>query len=198
MKGASSVGCNLYNRVACKITPWRHKHSASSNLATPNSFSSQISYECWDLRFSDTNLSLEITSQCFHWIVSRPWWWLEHSAVETNWGRLSVTNLSSENNLSMFWLNAPVVIRAKVKNCEQTLLSLANISHALLRMHYLIGGQRSVRIAGTLWWGGREGEAILTGLLTPASSVGLCLLVCGSLPPPTYINTLVTDPGNGL
>ena len=27
--------------------------------------------------------------------------------------RLSVTNLSSENNLPTFWLNAPVVIRAK-------------------------------------------------------------------------------------
>ena len=196
------MGCNLYNRVACKITPWRHKHSASSNLATPNSFSSQIehgdvSYESWHLRFSDTNLGSEITCQCFHWIVSRPWWWLEHSAVETSWGRLSVTNLSSENNLPMFRLNAPVVIRTKVKNCEQTLRFLANISHALLRMHYLIGGQRLVRIAGTLWWGGREGGAILTDLLTPVSS-GLCLLICGSLPPPTYINALVTDPGNSL
>ena len=28
--------------------------------------------------------------------------------------RLSVTNLSSENNLPMFWLNAPVIIRVKV------------------------------------------------------------------------------------
>ena len=30
--------------------------------------------------------------------------------------RLSVTNLSSENNLPTFRLNAPVVIRAKVRN----------------------------------------------------------------------------------
>ena len=33
---------------------------------------------------------------------------------------LSVTNLSSENNLPTFQLNAPDVIRAKVKKCEQT------------------------------------------------------------------------------
>ena len=32
-------------------------------------------------------------------------------------GRLSVTNLSLENNLPMFQLNAPVIIRAKVKKC---------------------------------------------------------------------------------
>ena len=44
--------------------------------------------------------------------------------------RLSVTNLSSENKLPMFRLNAPVVIRAKVKKCEQTLLFIA--------MHYLL------------------------------------------------------------
>ena len=42
--------------------------------------------------------------------------------------RLSVTNLRSENNLPTFQLNAPVVIRAKVKRCEQTLLFIA--------MHY--------------------------------------------------------------
>ena len=33
--------------------------------------------------------------------------------------RLSVTNLSSENNLLTFCLNAPVVIRAKVKKCSR-------------------------------------------------------------------------------
>ena len=43
--------------------------------------------------------------------------------------RLSVTNLSSENNLPMLHLNAAVVIRVKVKKCEQTLL----FTHALLR-----------------------------------------------------------------
>ena len=32
--------------------------------------------------------------------------------------RLSVTNFSLENILPMFWLNAPVIIRAKVKRCE--------------------------------------------------------------------------------
>ena len=32
--------------------------------------------------------------------------------------RLSITNLSSENNLPMFQLNAPVVIRGKVKKCK--------------------------------------------------------------------------------
>jgi len=35
---------------------------------------------------------------------------------------LSVTNLRLKNNLLTFQLNAPVVIRAKVKKCEQTLL----------------------------------------------------------------------------
>ena len=39
--------------------------------------------------------------------------------------RLSVTNLSLENNLPTFQLNAPVVIRAKVKKCEQTLVFIA-------------------------------------------------------------------------
>ena len=39
--------------------------------------------------------------------------------------RLSVTNLSLENNLRTFRLNAAVVIRAKVKRCEQTLLFIA-------------------------------------------------------------------------
>ena len=33
--------------------------------------------------------------------------------------RLSVTNFSSENNLLMFRLNAPVIIREKMKRCEQ-------------------------------------------------------------------------------
>ena len=42
--------------------------------------------------------------------------------------RLSVTNFSSENNLPMFRLNAAVIIRVKVKRCEQTLLFIA--------MHY--------------------------------------------------------------
>ena len=36
--------------------------------------------------------------------------------------KLSVTNFSSENNLLTFRLNAPVIIRVKVKRCEQTLL----------------------------------------------------------------------------
>ena len=36
--------------------------------------------------------------------------------------KVSGTNLSSENNLLTFRLNAPVVIRAKVKGCEQTFI----------------------------------------------------------------------------
>ena len=50
--------------------------------------------------------------------------------------RLSVTNFSSENNLVAFRLNAPVVIRAKVRRCEQTLLIY---SHALLRIQVATG-----------------------------------------------------------
>ena len=46
------------------------------------------------------------TLNFFQWLLS----WLLH--------RISVTNLSSENNLPTFWLNAPVVIRAKVKRCK--------------------------------------------------------------------------------
>ena len=44
------------------------------------------------------------TLNFFQWLLS----WLLH--------RISVTNLSSENNLPTFWLNAPVVIRAKDGN----------------------------------------------------------------------------------
>ena len=44
--------------------------------------------------------------QYFQWLLS----WLQLHRE-----RLSVTNLSSENNLPTFQLNAPVVIRAKVK-----------------------------------------------------------------------------------
>ena len=46
--------------------------------------------------------------------------WLWSTKVKSE-EQLSVTNLSSENNLLMFWLNAPVVIQAKMKKCEQTL-----------------------------------------------------------------------------
>ena len=57
--------------------------------------------------------------------------------------RLSVTNLSSENNLPTFQLNAPVVIREVVRKCER---NTAIYSYALLRIH-IIGGQRFVTIA---------------------------------------------------
>ena len=67
------------------------------------------------------------TSSSFQWLLS----WLLHE-----WrGRLSVTNLSSENNWLTFRLNAPVVISAKVKKCEQMLLFIA------MKIH-IIGGQR--------------------------------------------------------
>ena len=62
--------------------------------------------------------------------------------------RLSVTNFSSKNNLPTFQLNAPVVIRAKERRCEQTLLFIA--------MHYW--GYTSLEVKGR--W----------GLLLPASS----------------------------
>ena len=44
--------------------------------------------------------------------------------------RLSVTNFSLENNLPTFRLNAPVIIRAKVKRCEQMLLFIAVYPHS--------------------------------------------------------------------
>ena len=43
--------------------------------------------------------------------------------------RLSVTNLSSENKLPTFRLNAPVIIRMKVKEVQT---NAAIYSHALL------------------------------------------------------------------
>ena len=43
----------------------------------------------------------------------------------------------------MFRLNAPVIIRVKVKEVRT---NVANYSHVLLRIH-VIGGQRAVRIA---------------------------------------------------
>ena len=50
---------------------------------------------------------------------------------------------SSENNLPTFRLNAPVIIRAKVKRYEQNIIIY---SPTLLRIH-IIGGQRLERIA---------------------------------------------------
>ena len=41
--------------------------------------------------------------------------------------RLPGTNLSSENNLLTFRINALVIIRVKVKKCEQTLLFIAKL-----------------------------------------------------------------------
>ena len=51
--------------------------------------------------------------------------------------------IAQKNNLPMFRLNAPVVIRAKVKEVRT---NITIYSHTLLRIH-VIGGQRSVRIA---------------------------------------------------
>ena len=73
--------------------------------------------------------------------------------------RLSVTNLSSENNLPTFRLNAPVVIRAKVKRCEQTLLFIA--------MHYW--GYTSLEVKGR--WGLLHPPCLLiTAVQQPGSS----------------------------
>ena len=52
-------------------------------------------------------------------------------------------HLSSENSLPMFRLNAPVVIGAKVKRCEQALVFIA--------MHYRVSSvETSYFPAGTL------------------------------------------------
>ena len=56
--------------------------------------------------------------------------------------RNNVTNFTSENNLLTFRLNAPVVIRVKVKEVQT---NVAIYSHALLRIH-IIGDQRSVKL----------------------------------------------------
>ena len=54
---------------------------------------------------------------------------------------LSGTSLSSENYLLTFQLNAPVIIRTKVKRCKQTLLFIA--------MQY--SGYMSLEVIGR-WW----------------------------------------------
>ena len=88
-----------------------------------------------------TALMLHTSTDCsystlnfFQWLLS----WLLH--------RISVTNLSLENNLPTFWLNAPVVIRASVWTNTAILAA----------MHYW--GYASFDVRG--WW----------GLLLPASS----------------------------
>ena len=55
----------------------------------------------------------------------------------------NITNLNSENKLPTFWLNAPVIIRAKLKDMQA---NIAIYSHVLLTI-YIIGGQRSAKIA---------------------------------------------------
>ena len=56
------------------------------------------------------------------WSRCGSWLWCQHPASSVAFqlapaGRLSVINLSLKYNLPMFWLNAPVVVRAKVKKC---------------------------------------------------------------------------------
>ena len=67
-----------------------------------------------------------------------PRWKRRHYTLLLKWRRLSVTNYSSQNNLPKFRLNAPVIIRAKVKRCEQTLLFIA--------IHYW--GYTSLKVKG--------------------------------------------------
>ena len=60
--------------------------------------------------------------------------------------RVSVTNLSSENNLLTFRLNAPVVIMQGKRGRSVNKRCYLYYTHALLRIH-VIGSQKSVRIA---------------------------------------------------
>ena len=76
--------------------------------------------------------------------------------------RLSGINLSSEKNLPTFQLNAPVVIRLKVKRCEQMLLFIA--------MHYW--GCMPLEVKG--WW----------GLLLPSCLLIAAVQQLGSSSPP--------------
>ena len=67
--------------------------------------------------------------------------------------RLSVANLSSENNVANFLLNALVAIRVKVKMCEQTLYVL--FSHAPLKTNHWrskVGKDCSPLTASSSWW----------------------------------------------
>ena len=86
----------------------------------------------------------KITVQNFQWLLS----WLLHKRK----GRLSATNLSSDNNVLTFRLNAAVIFRVKVKKCKQTFLFIA--------MHYW--GYTLLEVKGR------------SGLLLPS-----CLLITG-------------------
>ena len=56
-----------------------------------------------------------------------------YSTHHTKYTNEEGTNLSAENNFPLFQTNAVVVIRVKVKKCEQT---LQFICHVLLRMRH--------------------------------------------------------------
>ena len=98
--------------------------------------------------------------------------------------RLSVTNLSLENNLLTFWLNAPVIIRVKVKRCKQTLLFTV--------MHYW--GYTSLEVKGR-WQLLLPPCLLITVVQQPRTSSPPSQLKCsvssGSLP--TFIAMLYTS-----
>ena len=90
-----------------------------------------------------------------------------HIHTATKWKRSSGTNLSAENNLPMFQMNALVVIRAKMKKCEQILL--------LIAMYYwecVIEGQRLATVNLPCF--------LITVVQQPRNSSTTSLLKCSS------------------
>ena len=117
---------------------------AQALVSKPTYISLYVSI-CWLLSCSDgctqTGIHFGYSRQ-----VSQQAWWIVRLLMgdKIDWmkRRLSVTNFSLENSLLTFRLNAPVIIRVKVKEVRT---NVTIYSHALVRIH-VIGGQRSVWI----------------------------------------------------
>ena len=75
--------------------------------------------------------------------------------------RLSVTKFSSENNLPMFRLNAAVIIRVKVKRCEQTLLFIAMHYWGYTSSEVRVGEDCSSLPASSSQWSSNQGLPVL-------------------------------------
>ena len=74
--------------------------------------------------------------------------WLSEQLEHKMKRRLSVTNLSSENNLPMFRLNAPVIIREQIKlfSKVQDNLFMQKPTEKPLKLYSVKGGRIEVGI----------------------------------------------------
>ena len=160
--------CDYYPRNVTKEFSWKSIGDSASSLfklltasladhAKPSELGMRDFIGLWNTCTRLSLVVLILVHNSFKRLLS----WLLHK-----WrGMLSVTNLSSEITCQHFdWMLQS---------------SSGQIRSVNKHMHYwgVIGGQHLVRIAppslpphlvaGPLWWGGREGEAILTDLWPP-------------------------------